>query len=663
MFIKEISATQFKGMGDFHYTLGHITNAKGRNGSGKTSTLADSILWLFTDYGYALNNNPRVDNINAVESSPTVTVVCDFDGKEVTITKKQTIKTVTDGDTVKKSANNKYIINDIPVTQRDFKSKMLEYGINVDLILPLMHPMYFVSQKPMDQKKVLFQMTTEKTDLDIAQIGDNTLHLVELLKQYTVDEISAKYKASKKKADELIKSIPDQIQGMERSKSLEDPEPLYKRRLEIEEEISGILEEIDQKKESEAEGMSELREKLFAAQRELSDFEHKLKEDEVRFKRTSAEKWLGIQKSVSEQNDVIYTLRRQLDDAKLMKKRAEEQKTIATNKYRSLKAEKPPVYVEPKKLTEKDLVCPTCGQKLPEDLRKRKIDEYAKVLEKSQKQFETELKSWNAIHDKAIEDVTALGQTACDDIRAAEQKIAKTETAIKAEQEKLDALEKALNVAKKEESVPYQIPSEDEQTLNKLKEAVDHQMRIYKNADDVIRQTPRDDADDRITVLTEEKNEIIRRLAVIENNRLIDEKIEELSAERMKQEQAKATAEMILYELDLLSKKKNDLLVEEINSHFSLVKFQLFEYQKNGGYKEICVPTIDGYRFGESTNTGREIRGKLDICQSLQKFYGMSVPIILDNAESINEFNLPEIDSQLILLTVTDDEKLVVEHD
>ena len=131
----------------------------------------------------------------------------------------------------------------------------------------------------------------------------------------------------------------------------------------------------------------------------------------------------------------------------------------------------------------------------------------------------------------------------------------------------------------------------------------------------------------------------------------------------MEYEQAKADAEKMLYQIDVLSRRMNDLFVEEINSHFSLVKWQLFEYQKNGGYKEICVPTIDGYRFGESTNTGREIRGKLDICQSLQKFYGMTVPIILDNAESINDFNLPELESQLILLSVTDDKELVVEHD
>ena len=152
----------------------------------------------------------------------------------------------------------------------------------------------------------------------------------------------------------------------------------------------------------------------------------------------------------------------------------------------------------------------------------------------------------------------------------------------------------------------------------------------------------------------------MRMIGAIENNANIDKQIANLQNERMAYEQKKATAEMLLYQADLLSKKKNDLMVEEINAHFSIVKWQLFEYQKNGGYKEICVPTIDGYRFGESTNTGREIIAKLDICNSLQKFYGMNVPIFLDNAESLNDFNIPKVDSQLILSVVTDDKELVI---
>ena len=39
----------------------------------------------------------------------------------------------------------------------------------------------------------------------------------------------------------------------------------------------------------------------------------------------------------------------------------------------------------------------------------------------------------------------------------------------------------------------------------------------------------------------------------------------------------------------------------------------------------------------------------------------MRVPIFVDNAESLNEFNVPEMDAQLILLSVSEDKKLKVE--
>ena len=65
--------------------------------------------------------------------------------------------------------------------------------------------------------------------------------------------------------------------------------------------------------------------------------------------------------------------------------------------------------------------------------------------------------------------------------------------------------------------------------------------------------------------------------------------------------------------------------------------------------------------FGDTTNTGREIEAKIDICNSFQKFFNMYVPIFLDGAESINDEYVPAVDTQLILLTVSEDKQLKVE--
>lgn len=39
----------------------------------------------------------------------------------------------------------------------------------------------------------------------------------------------------------------------------------------------------------------------------------------------------------------------------------------------------------------------------------------------------------------------------------------------------------------------------------------------------------------------------------------------------------------------------------------------------------------------------------------------MNLPVFLDNAESINDFNIPDMDCQLILMNVTEDESLRLE--
>lgn len=660
MEIKKVILHHFKGVADGEYDFSHRTWIKGQNGSGK-STIATAILWCLTDYDYAMNSNPMVEPLNMAESNPTVTLVCDMDGKEVTITKTQNIRRSNDGDVEKKSANNKYLINEVPITQRDFKAKMLEYRIPIDKVLSFMHPNDLISQKPMDQKKVLFEMTEQHTDYEIARMGDDTQELVPLLKDYSVEEVSAKYKASKKKCDEMTKSIPEQIKGMESSKTSEDPQEYIDRKERLMEEANRLQEEFA-KNDKSAE-LAEIRSQLFAAQRELSEYERKLKDNESLYKRKAAENTLAIKKRIVAQNEVIYTLGRQIKECEFGIREAQDQKTRATKAYRELKAAKPPVFVEPKKLTDADMVCPTCGQALPEKLRQEKISGYKAEYAKAKAQYDRDFKAWNIQHDKDVEEVIALGQTACDNIRICEEKMEKTSVSIDNQKLELDRLEKALNKSMKEEEVPYSMTIAEAQELDKLKERVSYLDKLLKASADISNQADKAAVDAKVDAIMAEVREIDRHLAVIHNNSRIDEKIEQLENDRKKYEQGKADAEMILYELDILSRKKNDLLVAEINSHFSLVKFQLFEYMKNGKYKEVCVPTIDGYRFGESTNTGREIRGKLDICQSLQNFYGVNLPIILDNAESINDYNIPDIDSQLILLAVTDDKKLVVESD
>jgi hypothetical protein len=63
-----------------------------------------------------------------------------------------------------------------------------------------------------------------------------------------------------------------------------------------------------------------------------------------------------------------------------------------------------------------------------------------------------------------------------------------------------------------------------------------------------------------------------------------------------------------------------------------------------------------------SANTAAIVSAKLDICAGLQKFYGQNLPIWLDGAECLDEANRNnlKLENQLVLLCVSEDERLVV---
>ena len=98
------------------------------------------------------------------------------------------------------------------------------------------------------------------------------------------------------------------------------------------------------------------------------------------------------------------------------------------------------------------------------------------------------------------------------------------------------------------------------------------------------------------------------------------------------------------------------MATEEINKHFSLVHWKMFDYLKNGSYTETCVPMVGDKELGAALNNAMQIRAKIDICNSLQNFYDIHYPIFLDNSEALDNENQNQLvaDTQLILLSVKD---------
>ena len=666
--VKSLHLENFKGVKDKTYQFGELTRILGMNRLGKT-TIATAWFWLLADKNYDLNSNPNIRPDDIEECIPTVTAVLDIDGKEITITKmqKRSVSKPNDKGVSKVTLTNTYTINEVPKTERDFKAYLEDLGLSFDNFLVCSHPNVFTGQKTADMRKVLFKMASEKTDYDIAAMSDDTVDVAKLLVDYKYEEIEAMQKASKKKATEQVDAIPNQIVGMEKAKVDIDvaEQELAKK------DLKRRIADIDAKIKDAVSAVSDLRSEEMQLQFEMSGIMQTMNM-ELSKKRHSVD---DLIRDCGYEIERIHTLfsakEKQISDNKSAIESAEKKRKELGAEYNSEKAkvfdETPYIFHEEEwQFDENSTICKSCGQALPADkIEQIKADfEARKAMAKNECEMKIRVrrKYFEEEHRKNLEKIKDSGfeqKHIIEDLTAKNEALqAEIESLKKQEQ---DALAKQNELSKQLEELPAEADYSQNSEYVKLKIRHDEVLAEIAKADSL-------GHDELIARFEEEKKELLAELDSVKekiaqqaNNVRIDEQISELQNKQRDYEQAKADAEKILYQLSIVSKKKNELLVEEINNHFGIVKWVLFDFQKNGEYRECCIPTIDGKRFGDSTNTGREIEAKLDICNSFQKFFGMQVPIFLDGAESINDEYLPNVDTQLILLTVTRDKELKVE--
>lgn len=666
--LKSLHMENFKGAKDKTYQFGELTRILGMNRRGKT-TIATAWFWLLSDKNYELNSNPNIRPDDVEECIPTVTAVLDIDGKEVSIAKmqKRSVSKPNDKGVSKVTLTNTYTINEVPKTERDFKAYLEDLGLSFDNFLVCSHPDVFTGQKTSDMRKVLFKMASEKTDYDIAAMSDETADVAKLLVDYKYEEIEAMQKASKKKASEQVDAIPNQIVGLEKAKVDIDVAEQELAKNDLERRIA----EIDVKIKDAGSAVSDLRSEEMQLQfdmsgimqtmnRELSEKRRKL--DNAKYE--SSQAFTDVHNKISANS-------KQIESNKVAIETAEKKRKELGAEYNAEKAkafdETPYLFHEEEwQFDENSTICKSCGQVLPADkIEQIKADfgqRKANAKAKAEQELEHQRSKFNEQKKDTLERIKASGfeqKHIIEDLTAKNEQLqAEIESLKNQEQE---ALTKQNELSKQLEELPAEADYSQNAEYVKLKAKHDAVLAEIAKCDSL-------GHDELMAQLEEEKKELISELDSVKekiaqsaNNVRIDEQISELQEKQRDYERAKADAERILYQLSLVSKKKNELLVEEINNHFGIVKWVLFDFQKNGEYKECCIPTIDGKRFGDSTNTGREIEAKLDICNSFQKFFGMQVPVFLDGAESLSKEYYPKMDCQMIYLSVSDSKELVVE--
>lgn len=656
MILKSLYMENFKGIKSLDVNFSNKTSIKGQNAAGKT-TIFDAFTWLLFNKNSAgeekFNVRPldkdghRIDNVEIK-----VAGVIEVDGKEVELSKvqKQNWVKKRGTDTVTLQGNvNSFEIDGYPKSEAEFKTYISGLAQSEEMFKMLTNPQYFSSLKWKEQRDILMKLVADVSDVELAQTDAKYAPLIdELEKAPSTDDIRAKFSKALSEWKKKQAEIPVRIDEAEKSKVDVDVAEQELLKADLERKIEA-LEDLMAKSDVR---IDEMRSEEMHCQFEMSAIAQTMNNE-----LSSKKREIENQKYEHERKleDVRSSIRKAQYSIESSKKSISEQTLKKADLVKKYKEEKEKKFDDSKWIFDvSTTVCSLCGQRLPED----KIESLRADF--SQRKADS-IEIFNEEHAKILAMIVDDGN-ACAEM-------------IKDLTKNNKELENKINTLKLHEAEEIDIIKGFDEQISKIPACADYMQNAgyaklkarqdelladiaeleSKGADKVVEDAKADKA--KLNSQLDEVNKVIAQAA---NNVMIDDRIETLRDEQKEIGQKVADQEQMLYLLEEFIRFKLNKVSESINSHFKTVNFKLFEMQLNGGMKDCCECTVNGVPYS-TLNSGHRIVAGLDIIQSLSELYGVSVPIFVDNAESLNEFNVPDMDAQLILLSVSEDKQLKVE--
>lgn len=606
---------------DTEFNFFHLTKILAENGRGKSS-IVTAFNWVLFNCDYELRDNPQVrrvvDGKSVDDMDTAVTLVLDVDGKEVTLRKVQKRiygETVKDGVVVTTVNDpNSYYINEVSKTLKAFNEYL---NVNIATFKMCSNINVFLNQKPKEMREYLFSLVDKISDLDMAKSKSELAELVPLLEKYTAEEIRAMKNKIKKDVDDNAKKLKGQIEEKERDVQLKqaiDVSDLELQKNSLKEQIADCAAKQTDNDKLMAE-YDKASSDILNLKFELSDMSRKANEENVKARR-------DIENRITDKQFLVRQTEKTI---------SETEHCIELSKQ-TIESITGYLDVERKKWTEENnrqfdensLICPYCGNEYSEDKKE---------------QLRADFKKHKADTLKAITD---NGNLYADRLSKEKKTLADLEAELPEHKESLGMLNTAIEVLTEQLSeLPQEIDVSTTEEYKALEQQITEKEQSMHKANDI--SAVKAELKVQESELRQQLSDCEAKIAA-SNTAMEEERLEELRNRQRDMEQGKTNAEKILDLLDELDKAKNESLSDTVNSYFGLVKWQLFEYAKNGNYKSVCVPMVDGKSILTTmSNKGNRILGRIDICNSIQKISGITCPIWLDDAESLDESNQSKV--------------------
>lgn len=611
---------------------GENTSIYGENGAGKT-TVATAINWLLFDK----NNENKKDfgiktRINEVEMKKAeheVIGTFDIDGTEVELKKVyHEVWAKPHGKLQEefKGHTSDYFIDNVPKTATKFKKYIAEI-CDEETFKLLTNPKYFNEELKWEKRReILLEVCGVATNKEVIATNTAFKEVPVILNGQTIKDTKAVLKAAVSKIKKEITSIPARISENDRAiTNTEEPKNLQDELNELIEKVTSINNNIAEIKNG---GESiKLRAKLTEVKDTISKKQHE-KDEELRKNTMAVEKKLD--KAKDDKNALVKASDKlEIQIANLNQKIEDciADREGFAKEFRKIK----------KSVFTDNGICPTCGQKLPED-----------EIEKAKETF-------NLNKADQLKQVQKLGKENNEKKADLEKELTELKEAENKNEYKTNEVHLIIQ-GLEDELAKVLKPKEADVEIGALK-IEEIKLQEDLSAPDETKENTIRDLEGKKTYLEKEMLEKRSIIAKVEADKSIKARIKELEKQEEDLNAEYEENARKLYLLEEFERAAVDLTTKKVEDKFKLARFTLFKDNvSNDGVEACCQVTYKGVPYGEGLNKAMRTNIGLDIIKTLQKHYKFEAPIIIDDAEGVTKLN-DMGNTQLIRLVVSPADK------
>lgn len=646
MKIQRLALENFQGIrkAEFHL-YGKNAAIYGDNATGKT-TVANAITWLLYDKAAdgAKNYSPQTrdadGDVHRLVHAVEMTIQADG-GRVITLRKEyhEVWKKKRGSAQDERTGNTiDYFIDGVPAQQKAFEAARAGILGDTLQVRALTQPDYFAAGMTwQERRQTLIDICGDVDDLQIIRADPELQPLEDLLtipgtdRKYTIDEYKQILAAERKTINARLDEIPHRID--EATKAMPETtgnrNTLQLQRDAYRREVDDAMQQInaiDAGQENPA---------LEAAETAVREAKHNIEtaraeyaEKRAKTYEAEAAEYLDAKEKHDAGEAEYNRLLKQADDAEAAAERMSAARQQALADYNEMLARTFP---------EDATTCPTCGQPLPAD------------------QIEEKRAAFNQAKSDELSRIGAIGRA---------NSLDKINSAINtAEAIKMTAETKRWQIVRLP-ARPQMLPAfEDTEEYKTLLAAFDEAVNRRDAARaDTIKQNDLKARTQQQVRAQEARDAIFKineQLAKIDMAEQQQARIKDLQTEHKALGSEYARVEQAIYLTEQFIRAKVTAIDAKINGRFESVRFRLFREQINGGVTEDCevlIPAPDGAMVPwPYANNAARINAGLEIIDTLSSAWGLSMPVIIDNAEAVTRLRYTA--AQKIMLIVSAEDK------